>query len=31
VIAPFQVYWDGVVYIVGETLALPADRYVLAG
>lgn len=33
-IAPFQVYWDGVDYIVGETVALPADvadRYVLAG
>lgn len=33
-IAPFQVYWDGVVYIVGETVALPADaanRYNLAG
>ena len=33
-IAPFLGYWDGVVYIVGETVAIPADvadRYVLAG
>ncbi len=34
VLSPFQVYWDGVVYIGGETVALPADlaaRYTLAG
>lgn len=34
VLAPFQVYWHGVVSIGGETVALPADvaaRYTLAG
>ncbi len=34
VLAPFQVYWEGVVYIGDETVALPADvadRHTLAG
>ena len=34
VCAPFQVYFDRVVFTAGETVALPADvaaRYTLAG
>lgn len=33
VVEPFQVYWEQVVYVGGETVALPADvaaRHVLA-
>lgn len=34
VLAPFQVYWNQVAYVGGETVTLPVDvvdRYVLAG